>query len=135
MLKLQMTWNLTVMVQNVRFYIIVLCTNNTAFKTPFFKSLNFSAVQHEEYTSDGGAGVDLLQADLWAEYMDLGKLDKIYTNCKAYMWNEERNKSAKQSTPTFSICCKNGQIKLSEERQPPQFLAYLFYQEVRKHLI
>lgn len=58
--------------------------------------------------------------------MDLGNPDKICTKCKAYMWNEERNnKSAKHSTPTFSICCKNGQVQLPAERQPPQFLASL----------
>ncbi|KAK1395280.1 hypothetical protein POM88_014336 [Heracleum sosnowskyi] len=79
-----------------------------------------------EYTSDFEFGSDTLQEDLWAEYMDLGKPDKICTKCKAYMWNQEcNNKSAKYSVPTFSICYKNGHIQLPEERRPPQFLASL----------
>ncbi|XP_074365247.1 uncharacterized protein LOC141706372 [Apium graveolens] len=59
-------------------------------------------------------------------YMDLGPPSKICGKCKARMWNEERNnKSNKNSPPTFSICCKNGQVELTKERPPPPFLYYL----------
>lgn len=58
--------------------------------------------------------------------MDIGGPDKICPQCKAVMWNAERNnKSNKYANPTFSICCRNGQVKLPPERQPPPFLANL----------
>ena len=42
------------------------------------------------------------------------------------MWNEERNnKGAKYSDPSFSICCRNGQVELEPEKQPPPYLAEL----------
>ncbi|XP_074360913.1 uncharacterized protein LOC141701157 [Apium graveolens] len=39
-------------------------------------------------------------------------------------WN---NKSNKNSSPTFSLCCKNGQVQLSPEKQPPEPLRSLLY--------
>ncbi|XP_074336458.1 uncharacterized protein LOC141673604 [Apium graveolens] len=64
--------------------------------------------------------------DFWKEYMNLGPPSKICGKCKSRMWNEERNnKSNKNSPPTFSICCKNGQVELSKERPPPPFLYYM----------
>ncbi|XP_074344007.1 uncharacterized protein LOC141683211 [Apium graveolens] len=64
--------------------------------------------------------------DFWKGYMDLGPPSKICGKCKARMWNEERNnKSNKNSPPTFSICCKNGQVELTKERPPLPFLYYL----------
>lgn len=42
------------------------------------------------------------------------------------MWNEERNnKGAKYSDPTFSLCCRDGQVRLPPEKQPPPYLASL----------
>lgn len=65
-------------------------------------------------------------SDMWAGYMDLGKPNKVCPHCKAMMWDAERNnKSTKHHAPTFSICCRNGQVKLPPERQPPLFLANL----------
>lgn len=58
--------------------------------------------------------------------MDLGKPTKVCQRCKARMWNEERNnKSSKNNVPTFSLCCKDGQVQLPPERPPPPFLANL----------
>ncbi|XP_074351680.1 uncharacterized protein LOC141690817 [Apium graveolens] len=63
--------------------------------------------------------------DFWKGYMHLGPPSKICGKCKSRMWNEERNnKSNKNSAPTFSICCKNGQVELTKERPPPHFLYY-----------
>lgn len=63
---------------------------------------------------------------MWEGYMDLGKPDKICPYCKAIMWNNERNnKSMKNARPTFSICCRNGQVLLPPEKSPPPFLANL----------
>lgn len=58
--------------------------------------------------------------------MDLGRPDKVCPYCKSIMWIQERNnKSNKNATPTFSICCRNGQVKLSPEKPAPPFLAKL----------
>ena len=58
--------------------------------------------------------------------MDLGRPDRICPHCRAVMWNAEwNNKSIKNHTPTFSICCRSGQVVISPERQPPPFLAQL----------
>ncbi|XP_074352042.1 uncharacterized protein LOC141691202 [Apium graveolens] len=58
--------------------------------------------------------------------MDLGPPSKICRKCNAVMWNEERNnKSSMNSTPTFTLCCKDGQVRLPPEKKPPPFLASL----------
>ncbi|XP_074327016.1 uncharacterized protein LOC141664957 [Apium graveolens] len=42
------------------------------------------------------------------------------------MWDHERhNKSNKNAPATFSLCCKNGQVELPKEKQPPESLASL----------
>lgn len=58
--------------------------------------------------------------------MNLGKLTKVCPKCKVRMWNEEHNnKSTKNNAPTFSLCCKDGQVQLPPESPPPPFLASL----------
>lgn len=65
-------------------------------------------------------------SDLWKGYMNLGSPSEICPKCKARMWNEERNnKSSRNNPPSFSLCCKDGQVKLPEERSPPPFLQSL----------
>ncbi|XP_074377243.1 uncharacterized protein LOC141718757 [Apium graveolens] len=62
----------------------------------------------------------------WSEYLDIGAPDKICSKCQAIMWNQEKNnKSAPRKPPTFSLYCKNGQITLDKEKQPPKPLATL----------
>ncbi|XP_074346939.1 uncharacterized protein LOC141685752 [Apium graveolens] len=62
----------------------------------------------------------------WSDYLNVGDPDRICSKCQAIMWNHERNnKSATRKTPTFSLCCKNGQIILEKEKQPPEPLASL----------
>ncbi|XP_074370672.1 uncharacterized protein LOC141711871 [Apium graveolens] len=62
----------------------------------------------------------------WSEYLDVGDPDRICSKCQTIMWNHERNnKSATKKPPTFSHCCKNGQIILEKEKQPPEPLASL----------
>lgn len=76
--------------------------------------------------------------------MDLGPPSKICQKCNARMWNEERNnKSSKNSPPTFSICYKDGQVKLPAEKNPPPFLASLLnggeksshFKQILEHII
>lgn len=59
-------------------------------------------------------------SDLWSGYMNSGNPDKVCPHCKSQMWNAERNnKSTKYKDPTFSMCCRNGQVVLPPERKPP----------------
>ncbi|XP_074324030.1 uncharacterized protein LOC141660953 [Apium graveolens] len=87
-------------------------------------------------SSDSDVGIDdmyhddldgvILNQNLWRGYMDLGPPSKLCNKCCATMWNEERNnKSCSRKEPTFSMCCRNGQIHLPKERPPPEPLASL----------
>ena len=69
--------------------------------------------------------------------MDLGPPKSQCRKCKAIMWNEERNnKGAKYSDPTFSLCCRDGQVHLQPEKEPPSYLAYLLTDPAkRKHFL
>lgn len=72
--------------------------------------------------------------DLWKGYMDLGPPTKIYRKCKLVIRNEERNnKGAKNSDPTFPMCCRDDQVILDHERKPPLWRSC--YLEVRRLLI
>ncbi|XP_074323774.1 uncharacterized protein LOC141660686 [Apium graveolens] len=68
----------------------------------------------------------ILNHNLWCGYMNLGPPSKLCNKYGATMWNEERNnKSCPRKEPTFSMCCRNGQIHLPKERPPPEPLAFL----------
>ncbi|XP_074351704.1 uncharacterized protein LOC141690844 [Apium graveolens] len=57
----------------------------------------------EEYLSNNHS--------MWDGYLDLGAPDKICSKCDAVMWNHEKNnKSSPNKPPTFSLCCKIGQL-------------------------
>ncbi|XP_074361289.1 uncharacterized protein LOC141701557 [Apium graveolens] len=72
--------------------------------------------------------VDLPEIDLWDGYVDIGPPTSTCVKCGARMWNMEwNNKSNKNSSPTFSLCCKNGQVQLPPEKQPPEPLRSLIY--------
>ncbi|XP_074373859.1 uncharacterized protein LOC141714226 [Apium graveolens] len=72
----------------------------------------------EEYLSNNQS--------MWDGYLDLGAPDKIYSKCDAVMWTHEKNnKSSPNKPPTFYLCCKNGQVVLDKEKQPPEPLANL----------
>ncbi|KAL8108004.1 hypothetical protein AgCh_024432 [Apium graveolens] len=72
----------------------------------------------EEYLSNNQS--------MWDGYLDLGAPDKICSRCDAVMWNHEKNnKSSPNKPPTFSLCCKNGQVVLDKEKQHPEPLASL----------
>ncbi|XP_074341801.1 uncharacterized protein LOC141679192 [Apium graveolens] len=72
----------------------------------------------EEYLSNNQS--------VWDGYLDLGAPDKICSKCDAVMWNHgKNNKSSPNKSPTFSLCCKNGQVVQDKEKQPPEPLATL----------
>ncbi|XP_074322223.1 uncharacterized protein LOC141659309 isoform X2 [Apium graveolens] len=56
-------------------------------------------------------------------YSSLGPPTEFCRKCKVIMWKEERtNKNVEKGTPTFGICCGQGQIKLPSI---PPTLSYL----------
>ncbi|XP_074374596.1 uncharacterized protein LOC141715007 [Apium graveolens] len=84
-----------------------------------------SDVEIDDMYHDDLDGV-ILNQNLWRGYMDLGPPSKLCNKCGATMWNEEHNnKSCPRKEPTFSMCCRNGQIYLPKERPPPEPLASL----------
>ena len=58
--------------------------------------------------------------------MDIGPPTRKCGKCDAIMWNEERNnKTCTRKEPTFSLCCRNGQVHIDKEPPPPEPLASL----------
>ncbi|KAL8100378.1 uncharacterized protein LOC141686785 [Apium graveolens] len=59
-------------------------------------------------------------------YSSLGPPTEFCKKCKAVIWKEERkNKNVKKGTPTFGICCGQGQIKLHFIPHTPSYLKQL----------
>ncbi|XP_017233363.2 uncharacterized protein LOC108207426 [Daucus carota subsp. sativus] len=70
--------------------------------------------------------------NMWNQYMDLGPPNVTCSKCGSLMWNVERNnKSSKGSQPTFSLCCRNGQVVLPKEKKAPEPLQSLFTSDRR----
>lgn len=91
--------------------------------------LEFDVEEQEDrghYVQDDENDSKNSKPDVWEGYMDLGPPTKICQKCKAIMWNEERNnKGSSRSEPTFSLCCRDGQVVLEPVKQPPPYLAAL----------
>ena len=50
--------------------------------------------------------------------------------CGSLLWYEEwLKKSQRQSSPTFSICCGEGKVRLPPMQPPPEFLGELLSHE------
>ncbi|WOG92442.1 hypothetical protein DCAR_0311711 [Daucus carota subsp. sativus] len=78
---------------------------------------------------DDGRTADLRT---WKDYMNLGPPNVTCANCGSLMWNMERNnKSIKTVPPTFSLCCRNGQVVLPKEKKPPELLQSLLTSDQR----
>lgn len=61
-----------------------------------------------------------------AEYLDEGDPDYSCEHCGAIMWYGERlNRRRNTVTPTFSLCCMQGQVKLPFLKEPPLVLKKL----------
>ncbi|WOH01414.1 hypothetical protein DCAR_0520798 [Daucus carota subsp. sativus] len=64
--------------------------------------------------------------DMWSGYCTLGPPNATCATCRAVMWDMERNnKSNRNAAPSFSLCCKSGQVILPLEDHPPEPLASL----------
>ncbi|CAL4998052.1 unnamed protein product [Urochloa decumbens] len=61
-----------------------------------------------------------------AKVSDLGRPNCVCQDCNAIMWHNERSRNSSNiSNPKFGLCCKEGKIKLSPLKQPPQYLQHL----------
>ncbi|WOG95369.1 hypothetical protein DCAR_0414685 [Daucus carota subsp. sativus] len=70
-------------------------------------SVDQHSAHHRHYACD----------DPWEGYMNLGSPSGRCIKCGSSMWKEERNKSRKNSQPTYSLCCRDGMVSLPLEIQ------------------
>jgi hypothetical protein len=72
-------------------------------------------------------------ADEDDEYVHFGIPDCICVKCGAHMWYEERvRKDCNPTTPLFSLCCKQGRVKIAPYPDLPQTLSDLYYKNDKK---
>ncbi|PWA57775.1 hypothetical protein CTI12_AA406200 [Artemisia annua] len=64
--------------------------------------------------------------DLTPAYLDIGDADWRCQWCGASFWFGERLKSSRGSTIRYSRCCGEGNVRLQEERDPPDSIKLLF---------
>src|SRR6266498_2971439 len=53
---------------------------------------------------------------------DLGHMDQICLHCGAKFWMGEKNQRSTQISPTFTICCADGKVKLTSLLKLPPYL-------------
>jgi len=59
--------------------------------------------------------------------------DRICHKCGAYMWYDERvQKDYNPSQPLFSLCCKQGRVKIAPYPDLPETLSDLYYKNDKK---
>jgi hypothetical protein len=71
-------------------------------------------------------------------YMDIGDQSFMCEECGANMWSLERaEKRETNNAPTFSLCCRKGNIALPKIQEPPRLLSSLLHgQDIRsKHFM
>ncbi|GJR13431.1 helicase, partial [Tanacetum coccineum] len=71
-------------------------------------------------------GAALTSAGVPAAYHNLGPPSYQCSSCYATMWYEERNDKARRAlNPTFSLCCQEGKVLLSQFNEAPTQLTKL----------
>ncbi|KAK4509475.1 uncharacterized protein ATC70_007827 [Mucor velutinosus] len=56
---------------------------------------------------------------------DLGGMDALCSKCGAYMWIDERKQRTTRASPTFQICCQDGQAILKPVHHFPELIVNL----------
>ena len=65
---------------------------------------------------------------MFAAYLDIGDPEYLCRFCGAQMWFDERVKRFRgHYSPSFSLCCSMGKIKLEELKRPPEYLRSLMF--------
>ncbi len=57
---------------------------------------------------------------------ELGSMDQLCLHCGAKFWMDEKNQRSTQVSPTFSVCCANGKVRLMPLLKPPPYLMNLY---------
>nr|XP_017219408.1 PREDICTED: uncharacterized protein LOC108196575 [Daucus carota subsp. sativus] len=84
--------------------------------------------EHLNEFDDGDPASDEPTSDMWKGYSSIGPPNALCSDCGAIMWDVERNnKKSRNAAPTFSLCCKSGQVVLPPEKHAPEPLASLLY--------
>jgi hypothetical protein len=53
-------------------------------------------------------------------------MDQLCLHCDAKFWIDEKNQKSTWISPTFSVCCANGKVKLMPLLKPPPYLMNLY---------
>ena len=57
---------------------------------------------------------------------ELGRMDQICIHCGAKFWINEKDQKSSQTSPSFTVCCAGGKVKLSPLLKPPAYLLNLY---------
>ena len=57
---------------------------------------------------------------------DLGHMNQICSYCDAKFWMDEKNKKSIQISPTFTVCCADGKVKLAPLLKPSPYLMNMY---------
>ena len=57
---------------------------------------------------------------------DLGSMHQLCLHCDAKFWIDEKNQKSTRISPTFSVCCANGKVKLMPLLKPSPYLMNLY---------
>ena len=65
---------------------------------------------------------------MFVDYLDIGDPVHSCAFCSAAMWFDERVKRVRgHDSPSFSLCCSMGKIKLEQLEGPPDYLQSLMF--------
>ena len=53
-------------------------------------------------------------------------MDQICVYCDAKFWIEERDQYSSQTSPSFTVCCAGGKVRLPPLLKPPLYLMNLY---------
>ena len=57
---------------------------------------------------------------------DCGRMDQLCLHCGSKFWIGEKDQRSTLSSPTFSVCCAGGKVKLTPLLKPPLYLMNLY---------
>src|SRR5262249_23148295 len=60
------------------------------------------------------------------ERHELGRMDQICVHCGAKFWMDEKDQSSSRASPSFSVCCAGGKVRLPSLLRPPPYLMNLY---------
>ncbi|XP_038711762.1 uncharacterized protein LOC120005956 [Tripterygium wilfordii] len=95
------------------------CVDNHA---AYMSTLPLQSHEHKRRRTSELNALSMLRAPV---RLDLGTLAYTCQFCGALFWFAERLKSSPSRAPVYSLCCRQGRIRLPPLADPPQFLNQL----------